>query len=139
MTPGLDWRARYARRPALAKLEYCDRAMADLRGREPLVTAEDPDEDVGGLDLTLDEFYRAGASPESDALADLDGALAAIFGDPAGSTDLRLAATLIRRMERDVAANVYHWTGWFPERRASLLRQLADRAEQQQLRYPRIA
>ena len=59
MTPGLDWRARYAGRPALAKLEYCDRVMADLRGREPLVTAEDPDEDVGGLDVTLDEFYRA--------------------------------------------------------------------------------
>src|SRR5947199_165860 len=25
MTPGLDWRRCYAGRPALAKLEYCDR------------------------------------------------------------------------------------------------------------------
>ncbi len=62
MTPQLDWRARYAGRPALAKLEYCDRIMAELRGREPLVTAEDPDEDVGALDATLDDFYRAYAA-----------------------------------------------------------------------------
>src|SRR5262249_46741148 len=32
MTPGLDWRAEYAGRPeALAKLEYCDAVMAELR------------------------------------------------------------------------------------------------------------
>ncbi len=58
MTPGLDWRSRYAGWPALAKLEYCDRVMTDLRGREPLTTATDPDEDVAGLDVTLDEYLR---------------------------------------------------------------------------------
>ncbi len=126
MTPGLDWRSRYARWPALAKLEYCDRVMADLRVREPLTTATDPDEDVGDLDVTLDEHYRAFAVEKAAAPADLDDALLSIFEDPGGSKDSlparRPAEALIRRLERAVAADVYRWTGWFPERARHLRR-----------------
>jgi Putative zinc-binding metallo-peptidase len=135
MTPGLNWRDRYAGWPALAKLEYCDQVMADLRGREPLVTAEDPDEDVGGLDLTLDEFYRAYALDRADAPADLDDALQTIFDGTSGSLAPQSAATLIRRLERIVAADVYRWTGWFPERVRHVLDDLAVRAEQRGLTY----
>ena len=139
MTPGLDWRARYAGWPALAKLEYCDRVMVELRDREPLTTATDPDEDVGGLDVTLDEHYRAYALDKADVPADLDVALQAIFEDPGGPTNPppahKPAGPLIRRLERAVAAEVYRWTGWFPERARRLLRQLADRAEADGLTY----
>ena len=48
--------------------------MAELREREPLTTAEDPDEDVGSLDSTLDEHYRAYALDKTDVSADLDDA-----------------------------------------------------------------
>ena len=42
MTPGHDWRADYADWPvALAKLEYCDRLLAEVKDAEPLVTAAD--------------------------------------------------------------------------------------------------
>src|SRR3954451_12628287 len=38
MTPGYDWRSAYAGWPvALAKLEYCDRMMAELRDPDPAV------------------------------------------------------------------------------------------------------
>ncbi len=137
MTPGLDWRGRYAGWPALAKLEYCDRVMKELRGREPLTTAEDADEDVGGLDVTLDDFYRSCAADHGEAPAGLDDALHAIFGaagEEAGNR--RAAAALIRRLERDAAAEVYRWTGWFPERARRLMGQLAERAEQLGLAYP---
>ena len=33
-------------------------------------------------------------------------------------------------------ADVYRWTGYFPERTRALLRQLASRAEERQLSYP---
>ena len=33
-------------------------------------------------------------------------------------------------------AEVYRWTGWFPERARHLLGQLAERAEQRGLTYP---
>src|SRR5262249_17364732 len=48
MTPGSNWREDYADWPvALAKLQYCDRTVAALADREPLVTSTELDEDVG--------------------------------------------------------------------------------------------
>src|SRR4029079_17080771 len=58
MTPGLDWRARYAAWPtALAKLEYCDRVIAEVRGREPIVRSVELDEDVSELSDSITDFY----------------------------------------------------------------------------------
>jgi hypothetical protein len=48
----------------------------------------------------------------------------------------RPAAGLIRRLERPLMAEVFHWTGYFPERTRWLLRNLAQRAEQGQYTYP---
>ena len=61
MTPGLDWRADYAQWPsALAKLELCDRTVADARAcASPLVTSTELDEDVAALDYSLQEFYKS--------------------------------------------------------------------------------
>ena len=82
MTPGLDWRAEYADWPvALAKLQYCDRTMAELADRDPVVTADDLDEDVGELDYSVDDHYRslsaeparAAARPRRGAPVDLRG------------------------------------------------------------------
>ena len=36
---------------------------------------------------------------------------------------------MIRRLERELTANVYRWTGHFPERTRELVRHLAGRAE----------
>src|ERR671927_62619 len=48
MTPGLDWRAEYGGWPiAYAKLVYCNRTLAGLRERDPVVTNSELDEDVG--------------------------------------------------------------------------------------------
>ncbi len=140
MTPGLNWRERYAGLPALAKLEYCERIMEELRDREPLTTAEDPDEDVGGLDATLDEYYQANALDEMDAVPNLDYFLQTIFED---SDDRKLspstplpAAKLIQRVERTLSADVYNWTGWFPERARRLLREMAAKADRLSVTYP---
>ena len=55
MTPGRDWRAEYAGWPeALAKLDYCDRTMAALADRKPLVTADE-------LDVAIPDGANAGA------------------------------------------------------------------------------
>ena len=139
MTPGGNWRERYAGLPALAKLNYCDRVMADLRDREPLTSAEDPDEDVGALDVTLDEYYQANALDEVDAPANLDYFLQAIFDDPKERkttlSEPLAAAKLIRRVERTLSADVYRWTGWFPERARRLLHEIAVQADRLCLTY----
>jgi hypothetical protein len=142
MTPGRDWRAEYAGWPeALAKLEYCDRTMAALRDRDPVVTAADLDEDVGELTDSLEQFYGRQEDGAAEFPPGLDGALRAIFedlGEPEGASGAprKPAALLIRRLERELMANVYRWTGHFPERTRQLLRHLAARAEGLRQVYP---
>jgi hypothetical protein len=143
MTPGLDWRAEYGAWPiAYAKLAYCSRTMTALRDRDPVVTNSELDEDVADIEYSLDQYYgRASASP-GDLPPGLDGALRAIFEDLGPSEGLSLddplrpAANLIRRLEPELLANVFRWTGHFPERTRVLLRYLADRAAQLEQGYP---
>ena len=144
MTPGLDWRAAYAHWPeALAKLEYCDRTMAILNDRDPLVTATEHDEDVSSLTASLEDYYRVQPAAEDDPLPPgLDGALRAIFEDFGSPEDhttdapRRPAAELISNLERDLVANVYRWTGHFPETTRRLVQHLAAQARALQQVYP---
>jgi hypothetical protein len=140
MTPGADWRAEYAEWPeALAKLAYCDKTLAEIRECEPLVTAADLDEDVGQLSHSLDEFYGNVSAPTAEFTSGLDGALRAALehlrsteeGEPQEAT-----ANLVRALEHDLMADIYRWTGHFPERTRHLLRYLAERAEAQKLSFP---
>jgi hypothetical protein len=142
MTPGLDWRAEYAGwTEALAKLEYCDRVIRELCAVDPLVTADELDEDVSEIAYTLDQYYRSWEI-DGGELPGLDGSLRAIFEDWGRPEDLstdaprRPASALIRRLARDLPADVYRWTGHFPERTRLLLGHLADRADALEQVYP---
>jgi hypothetical protein len=135
MAPGLDWRAEYAEQPAaLAKLEYCDRTMQGLRAREPLVTKAEAEEDVGELAYSVEQFYGEQPAPKGEFPRLFDGALRAIFEgaarDDAAPGRTRPASALIRAHERALVANVYRWTGHFPERTRALVRHLAERADE---------
>ncbi len=143
LTPGLDWRSEYADWPvALAKLHYCDRSMAALADQEPAVTADDLDEDVGELDYSVDDHYRNLSADPGEPSPDLDGAIRSIFEDlgrpeslPA-ETPRAPASGLIRRIERELAADVFRWTGCFPERTRPLIHHLAERADRLGQVYP---
>jgi hypothetical protein len=145
MTPGQDWQSEYSRWPsALAKLKYCDATMARLNQQDPLVTSTELDEDVGELKYSLKDFYK-NQPAEAESAAGVDGDLRAIFDDlalladgaPAG--EIRPAGPLIRRLERALMADVYQWTGHFPERTRTLVRQLAQRADALKQGYPASA
>ena len=143
MTPGLDWRAEYGGWPvAAAKLAYCERTMLRLTEREPDVTDTEFDEPVAEIEYSLDQYYRDEPALLGDVPPGLDGALRTIFEDlvdgdgKATEAGLLPAATLIRRLEPELLANVFRWTGHFPERTRALLRYLADRAGHLQQGYP---
>ena len=144
MTPHYDWRAAYVDWPeALAKLDYCNRTMAALNQRDPEVTVTENEEDVSELTGSLEEFYRNADGVSDDPLPPgLDGALQAIFEDFGEPEDLsssaprRPASELLLRLERDLVANVYCWTGHFPELTRRLVRHLAERARQLDQVYP---
>jgi hypothetical protein len=145
MTPGVDWRKDYAPFPsALAKLEYCARTLERLAGTEPLVTAAEHDDDVAKAEFSLREYYGADEVDADATPAGLDGDLRAIFSDFRDTDgnegpELTPAAELIRRLERPLMADVFRWTGHFPEKTRSLMRHLAKRAEALQQAYPRAA
>jgi hypothetical protein len=115
--------------------------MAGLRGRDPEVTNSELDEDVGDIEYSLDQYYGK-ASTSLELPPGLDGALRAIFEDLGPSEGLSLddplrpADALIRRLEPELMANVFRWTGHFPERTRVLLRYLAERAAQLEQGYP---
>src|SRR3954454_7133848 len=143
MTPGLDWRVEYGGWPiASAKLSYCSRTMAALRDRDPDVTNSELDEDVGEIEYSLDQYYGRASDSSGELPPGLDGALRAIFEDLGGAEGgtrnepLRPADVLIRRLEPELMANIFRWTGHFPERTRVLLRYLADRARQLDQGYP---
>lgn len=142
MTPRKDWRKSYRTWPtALAKLEYCERVLHSLRDRPPIVQVQERDQEVGELSYSLQEYYSK-LDPGEDALPPgLEGALTAIFedlGSPETSPEIarKPASALVRSMERELVANVYLWTGHFPERTRALVRHLAHRAEELQQVYP---
>jgi hypothetical protein len=54
---------------------------------------------------------------------------------PPNTDGLRPAADLIGSLERELTANVYRWTGHFPERTRVLLRHLSSRALDLNLGY----
>src|SRR5437899_1582238 len=76
MTPGLDWKTEYQAWPmALAKLNYCDRIMGVLKGKEPIVAITELDEDVAELSYSVEDFYRQQALGEERLPPGLDGAV----------------------------------------------------------------
>ena len=143
MTPERDWRADYAQLPtALSKLEYCARTLAELG--EPLVTATELDEDVSGIHYSLEQYYettRPTPRPAPPAWTATCARSSTTCKKPttARRTRTHPAAELIRRHERQLMANVFRWTGHFPEKTRSLVRHLAKRAEALKQVYPREA
>ena len=139
MTPGHDWRAEYAGQAgALAKLEYCERTMASVRDQDPVESAAMLDEDVGEIAISVEQYYREqpkGEKSEAEFPRGLDGALRAIFdevespAEGASAIKRKPASALIRRNEREMLANVFLWTGHFPERTRVLVRHLEERAD----------
>ena len=143
MTPDSAWRETYVGwKEALRKLQYCDKKMTSLRKVDPLVTQVDLDEDVKDLAYSVDEYYVHFAPTTVAVPPGLDGALKAMFEDfgrPDSSpkTVNRVPASqLIRKLERHLMANVFRWTGHFPEQTRLLLRHFAKRADELKQVYP---
>jgi hypothetical protein len=135
MTPGRSWREEYTDwAEALTKLEFCDRTLAAVADRDPMVTEAELDEDVADLDYSIDDFYQSLDLGDAEPRG-LDGALRAIFEDLEEGAEPRPASKLIARVEQDLVANVFRWTGHFPEKTRLLLHHLARRADACALSY----
>ena len=150
ITPGLSWRTEYADWPeAYRKLLYCNDTIARIGDMEPLASSTRQEDDISEFSGSLAQFYESLESSVQDLLtrgkvetpAGLDGALKSIFEELGGHEDLsdaprKPASALIAKLERELMAHVYRWTGHFPERTRPLLRHIAHRADQLAQVYP---
>jgi hypothetical protein len=127
--------------PAPSRSSSLQHGLDALRELDPVAAPTERDLDVGEISMSLDQYYKSLPRGETEFPRGLDGALRTIFDDVGGSAEgsvrgaARPAAALIKKSERDLVANVYRWTGHFPERTRGLLRHLGERAAALGLAY----
>jgi hypothetical protein len=132
LTPGEDWRRGYAGWPALAKLEYVDQVMSELRG-EPPIAPDGPTPDdlpVEAMDYTIEDHYRE--LDEELPIAEhahFDGDLRTIFASAEEAPDGEAAGDFLRRHLREVVRRIAYWTGEPPAPVRKFIDLLAARSE----------
>jgi hypothetical protein len=73
LTPGLDWRVRYAAWDVLPKLEYIDRIMKLVADATPVVDPSGATTDPNELAFTVADFYKLRAAADSAPVTQLEG------------------------------------------------------------------
>ena len=130
LTPGLDWRRRYAGWKALQKLEYVDELMRSLAGKPPLHLPEYRVADHDCLNLKLKTYYARKRKLYEDTYPDFyDADLRQLFPAPAGPGRITASAYL-RRRRRRLLNSVCQWTNERKFRVNKLLARLIDRCDQ---------
>jgi hypothetical protein len=126
LTPGSNWKIKYADTPALAKLSYIDRAVSRFGQKQPEVTDDRLDKPVQELTMTLDTWYEANrnfsrTSPKLHHLIneDLQRLLPETEGQP--------AAEVLQSFNRQLIRDVNHWTGMDRHLLESLSNDLIER------------
>jgi Putative zinc-binding metallo-peptidase len=123
LTPGSDWKRRYAGWPALRKLQYVDRAARELAQTPPrkaldVAVRELPVEEMSS---TVEQFYRDHQRDEAAILGDVpDAELEDIFVRK--GEDLRPASAFLLEHRKAIVDKITYWTGV----RRSLIRHLID-------------
>jgi hypothetical protein len=127
LTPGLDWRTRYAGWRAVEKLEYIDELVHSLAGKPPTHLPPYREADYNCLNVKLKTYYARKRKLYQDTYPDFyDADLRQLFGAPAGIR----AGVYLRRRKRRLLNSVCQWTNEKKYRVNKLLTRLADRADQ---------
>ena len=130
LTPGLDWRTRYAGWKALAKLEYIDELMRSLVGKPPMHSPKYRVAEYNCLNVTLKTYYARKRKLYEDAYPDFyDADLRQLFSAPAGLK----AGTYLRRARRRLLNSVFKWTNEKKFRVNKLLSRLIERCDELKL------
>src|SRR5437773_8700771 len=107
LTPGLDWRKRYADWKALQKLEYVDGLMRSLAGKQPVNQPRYRVADYDFLNLKLKTYYARKRKFYEDLYPDFhDAELRQLFAAHSGSK----ASSYLRQRRRRLMNSVCQWT-----------------------------
>jgi len=135
LTPGSNWRARYAGWPALKKLEYVDRLMNQIGGTPPKVSKKTQVDHIRNLRMTLREHYeqkRARYGADYPDFYDRD--LRKLFTDSPDPSSGELAERFLRRHRKSIRGLVARWTGEYQYRIDQVLAEMLRRCKELKLR-----
>ena len=133
LTPGLDWRKRYAGWNALQKLEYVDELMTSLAGKPPVHAPAYRVADYDCLNLKLKTYYARKRKFYEDLYPDFyDVDLRQLFPAAAGPGRIK-ASSYLRLRRRRVMNSVCQWTNEKKFRVNKLLTRLIDRCDELEL------
>ncbi|MCB9717650.1 MAG: putative zinc-binding metallopeptidase [Myxococcales bacterium] len=137
LTPRAQWRREYDGWPALAKLEYVDALMSELRGEKPLVHDRSRPYSLPTLRQRLGEYYeekraRYGHQAVTGAAYDIE--LSALFSAERGR---QTAARFLRRHRAELRDRVARGTGQHPLTVDQILKEMINRCQELRLRVNR--
>jgi hypothetical protein len=113
LTPGLDWRSKYAGWKALEKLIFVDKLMASIAGKPPLRATGRRLWKTAAIRTTLRRYYQKRRITEAEDFPEFhDANLRRMFseGKPKGETQ-RAVAKLLQAHRKSLVATVSNWTG----------------------------
>jgi hypothetical protein len=127
LTPGVDWRERYAGWKALQKLEYVDELMRSLAGKSPAYAPRYRVSEYDCLNVKLKTYYARKRKLYEDTYPgfyDVD--LRQLFSAPTGIK----ASSYLRQRRRRLMNSVCQWTNEKKFRVNKLLTRLIDRSDE---------
>ena len=113
LTPGLDWRTKYAGWKALDKLLFVDQLMASIAGKPPLRASGRRLWKISAIRSTLKHYYQKRRAAEAEDFPDFhDDNLRRMFseGKMKGETR-RPVAKLLQAHRKPLLVAVSSWTG----------------------------
>jgi hypothetical protein len=135
LTPEADWRTRYQDWAALAKLEYVDELMEELRGRAPPVVDATEVDPLRRIRRTLRHYYRLKRRHYGvDHPKFYDRDLRRLFSDAPEFAGNMTAAQFIQRIRKPVRRLVASWTGVYQYTVDRVLEEMTQRCRELKLR-----
>lgn len=132
LTPRSGWRRQYAGWPALAKLEYVDELMGELRDAPPKVASRKRPYSIARLRQRLGDYYQEKRERygRGSSVA-YDQELRSVFATEGGSIT---AARFIRKHRAELRGAVASGTGQHPLTVDQILKEMAARCHELRLR-----
>ena len=130
LTPGFDWRKRYAGWRALQKLEYVDELMGSLANKPPVHAPAYRVAEYNCLNVKLKTYYARKKKMFADTYPDFyDADLRQLFAAAAGPGRIT-ATSYLRNRRRRLLNAICQWTNEKKYRINKLLARLIDRCDQ---------
>ena len=113
LTPGLDWRRKYAGWKALEKLVFVDELMASIAGKAPRRASGRQFYRIGSIRMKLKRYYQKRRETEAEDFPEFhDENLLGLFGEGRAEGETRRPiATLLQSHRQSLVTTIANWTG----------------------------